>query len=270
MVLEEIWIYPIKSLAGISLKEAKLEVKGFQHDRRWMIVDEKGMFITQRTYHELAFLQVQFLEDYLKVFDKRSLGNFIDIPLGYAKGEYMEVTVWDDQVRAQIVDPEICKWFSEFLGFNCHLVIMPESSERKIPAKYAVKDEVVSFADGMPYLIAGLSSLADLNQKLTEEVPMNRFRPNLVFSGGEAFAEDNWNTIQIGQAIFKVTKPCARCVFVNVNQETAKVSKEPLRTLSTYRNQNGKVMFGQNMIVLSGTKVKVGDVIKMLLNKVDN
>jgi len=264
MVLEQIWIYPIKSLAGISLKESKLEVKGLQYDRRWMIVDKDGVFITQRTHHQLAFLQVEILDSFLKVKDRREPEDFCLIPLNSKNGESIRVEVWDDIVDAEIVDTSISEWFSKFLGFSCHLVFMPEYSQRRIPEKYAVNQESISFADGMPYLIAGMSSLDDLNQKLESPVGMNRFRPNFIFSGAKAFEEDTWKKVQIGGAILQVTKPCARCVFVNVDQVTAEVSKEPLKTLSTFRNWNGKVMFGQNMILLSGSHVTVGDAIQVL------
>jgi uncharacterized protein len=264
MILEQIWIYPIKSLAGISLKEAMLEERGLQYDRRWMLVDENGVFITQRKNHELAFLQVEWQGDFFQVFDRRFPMDVCNVPLAESSGISKRVVVWDDEVDAEIVNIETSKWFSNFLGKSCDLVFMPENSERRIPQKYAVNNENVSFADGMPYLIAGLGSLEELNQRLENPVPMNRFRPNFIFSGGSAFEEDSWRRIKIGEALFQVTKPCARCVFINVDQETVKVSQEPLRTLNLYRNFNGKVMFGQNMISLAGELVKVGDPLEVL------
>jgi uncharacterized protein len=259
MILEEIWIYPIKSLPGISLNNAKLATKGFQWDRRWMLVDENGLFITQRKQHELALLKVEWTNDGFKIDDRRAPHRSCFLPIHEVKGANIQVTVWDDEVEAQIVDPLISEWFSQFLGFPCHLVKMDEKAARKISSKYAVNEETVSFADAMPYLIAGQSALQYLNEKLEVPVTMQRFRPNLIFSGGDAFAEDLWETIQIGKAHFKVTKPCARCVLVNVDPNTAEVAQEPLKTLNTFRNFNGKVMFGQNLIWISGDEVKVGD-----------
>src|SRR5690606_28095292 len=130
--------------------------------------------------------------------------------------------------------------------------------ERPVDKKYAVNQETVSFADAMPYLIIGQRSLDDLNDKLQEPLPMNRFRPNLVFSGGEAFAEDSWERVRIGECTFKVTKPCARCVLTTVDQETGNTGKEPLKTLATYRSVDKKVLFGQNMIALTTGTVKIG------------
>jgi uncharacterized protein len=138
---------------------------------------------------------------------------------------------------------------------------MPISSDRRVSPKYAVNNESVSFADGMPYLVIGQASLDELNTRLEIPVPMDRFRPNLVFTGGKAFEEDDWDKVKIGNSLFKVTKPCARCVMTTVDQNTGKKSKEPLKTLSTYRNVNGKVMFGQNMLLLEGEKISVGDLV---------
>ena len=136
---------------------------------------------------------------------------------------------------------------------------MPPSTKRKLKPKYAVNGESVSFADGMPFLLIGQASLDDLNSRLDDPVSMNRFRPNLVFAGGSPFQEDEWDTIMIGNARFKITKPCARCVVTTVDQQTGQKSKEPLATLATFRNVDGKVMFGQNMLLLGGDRVQIGD-----------
>lgn len=163
---------------------------------------------------------------------------------------------------ARLVSDEVSCWFSDFLGMELDLVVMPESSERKMDSRYAVQKESVSFADGMPYVLIGQSSLDDLNQRLNEPVGMDRFRPNLVFSGGEAYAEDQFKQLQIGEVGFQVVKPCARCVLITVNQQTAEKGKEPLATLATYRTVNNKVYFGQNAVSLTPGIVRVGDPIQ--------
>jgi uncharacterized protein YcbX len=142
------------------------------------------------------------------------------------------------------------------------LVVMPESSHRKMDPRYAVQEESVSFADGMPYVMIGQSSLDELNQRLEVPVSMDRFRPNLVFSGGEAYAEDQFKQLQIGEVEFQVVKPCARCVMITVNQQTGEKGKEPLATLVTYRTVNNKVYFGQNAVALAPGMVRVGDLIQ--------
>lgn len=259
MHLSSIYIYPIKSLGGISLSEVFLEERGIQYDRRWMLVDKKGLFLSQRNLPKMALLQVNLTAEGLLITDKKNSEISISISFEPKSSLRKSVTIWEDTVEAQLVDDKVSRWFSERLGLPCDLVIMPDSTQRKLKEKYAVNDESVSFADGMPYLLIGQSSLDDLNKKLEKPVPMDRFRPNFVFEGREAFIEDSWKEIQIGDAVFKITKPCARCVMTTVDQDDASKSKEPLRTLASYRTVNGNVMFGQNMLLLSGQKVKIGD-----------
>ncbi|MFN3999638.1 MOSC domain-containing protein [Algoriphagus sp.] len=261
LVVQDIFIYPIKSLGGIRLSEAMVEEKGLQYDRRWMLVDNSGRFVSQREHSSLALLAVKLEKTGLLVFHKSEKEKSIKIPFDSATGPEILVTIWDDRVLAKVVHPEISSWFSEILDFQVHLVIMPETSHRKVDLRYAVKGESVSFADGMPYLIIGQESLNDLNSRLEIPVPMNRFRPNIVFSGGTAFMEDSLRKIKIGDLQFQIVKPCARCVMTTVNQETAEKGKEPLKTLSSYRTINNKVYFGQNVVALQLGKIKIGDVI---------
>jgi uncharacterized protein YcbX len=262
--VQDIFIYPIKSLGGIRLSEALVKEKGFQHDRRWMLVDEQGLFISQRDHPQLALLSVELCENDLTVFVRTEKTNSIKIPLELANGPEILVTIWDDQVLAKVVDPEIGRWFSDYLGIEVNLVVMPESSHRKVDQRYAVNGESVSFADGMPYLLIGQESLNDLNSRLERPVPMDRFRPNIVFSGGSPFLEDSLREIKIGEVEFQIVKPCARCIMTTVDQETGKKGKEPLKTLSGYRTLNSKVYFGQNVVALRTGKVKIGDPIQPL------
>lgn len=261
LVVQDIFIYPIKSLGGIRLSEAIVEEKGFRHDRRWMLVDEAGTFITQRDHPLLALLGVELGESELKVFQKKEHNQILSIPFDLATGPEVMVTVWDDQVLAKTVHPDLDQWFSDFLGFKASLVAMPESSHRKVDHRYMVNGESVSFADGMPYLLIGQESLNDLNSRLDTPVPMNRFRPNIVFSGGTPFLEDSLRKIKIGELEFQIVKPCARCVMTTIDQESGVKGKEPLKTLSSYRTLNNKVYFGQNAVALQSGKISVGDLI---------
>ncbi|MEX2591603.1 MAG: MOSC N-terminal beta barrel domain-containing protein [Anditalea sp.] len=262
MQLQDIHIYPIKSLGGVRVSEAQVEIRGFQFDRRWMLVDENGRFLSQRTLHELALLQVIIESQGLKIMHKQQPELLHWIPFEPQTNNFIPVTVWDDTVIGQLVSPESNDWFSRALGIPCRLVRMPLSTKRHIEEKHAVNQETVSFADAMPFLIIGQKSLDDLNGKLIVPVPMNRFRPNLVFSGGEAFEEDKWEKVKIGECLFKITKPCGRCVVTTVDQETAITGKDPLKTLAQYRTVGKKVLFGQNMIALTTGTVKVGDVVQ--------
>ena len=183
LVLQEIYLYPIKSLGGISVSQALVEERGFRYDRRWMLVDKKGDFVTQRTYPQLAFLQVALGDTQLEVYSKIDPSQRIAFDLDLISPQELSVQIWGDEVLARLVSDEVSRWFSDFLGMELDLVVMPESSERKMDPRYAVHEESLSFADGMPYVLIGQSSLDDLNQRLNEPVRMDRFRPNLVFSG---------------------------------------------------------------------------------------
>jgi uncharacterized protein YcbX len=264
LVLQEIYLYPIKSLGGISVSQALVEERGFRYDRRWMLVDKKGDFVTQRIHPQLALLQVALSETQLEVFSKRDPSRKISFDLELNSGEEMQVKVWGDAVAALQVAPEVSAWFSNFLGMNVDLVLMPESSHRKMDPRYAVQEESVSFADGMPYVMIGQASLDELNGRLADPVGMDRFRPNLVFSGGEAYAEDQFKQLQIGEVEFQVVKPCARCVMITVNQQTGEKGKEPLATLATYRTVNNKVYFGQNAVALAPGMVRLGDLLQQV------
>ncbi|MES2829993.1 MAG: MOSC N-terminal beta barrel domain-containing protein [Bacteroidota bacterium] len=261
--LTEINIYPIKSLGGISLQEALVEERGLQYDRRWMLIDEDNVFITQRTYHELALLQVSMIGDQVSITHKLDPQQQISFPVTAQIGEPKTVTVWDDVTSGVEVDKEVSSWFSNFLKMKVKLVKMPSNENRLVETKYASNNEVVSFADGYPNLIIGEASLNGLNEKLTDPVLMDRFRPNFVFSGGEPHIEDSFSTFQISDTLFTAVKPCARCVLTTVDQQTGIKGQEPLRTLAGYRTIDKKVMFGQNLIHEGAGMVRIGDELKI-------
>jgi uncharacterized protein YcbX len=264
LFVQNLYLYPIKSLGGIAVREASVEERGFQYDRRWMLVDQAGEFLTQRQHPQLALLQVALGESELTVFSKLDPAQQISFGLDLNSGQELEVKVWGDEVVALQVAPKVSAWFADFLGMSVELVRMPETSHRKLDPRYAVREESVSFADGMPYVIIGQASLDELNGRLADPVGMDRFRPNLVFSGGDAYAEDQFKRLQIGEVEFQVVKPCARCVMITVDQEKGTKGKEPLATLATYRSQGAKVYFGQNAVALTQGIVRVGDPIQTL------
>ena len=264
LFVQNLYLYPIKSLGGISVQEAQVEERGFKYDRRWMLVDQSGEFLTQRQHPQLALLQVALGEAGMVVFSKVDPSRKISFDFEMNSGKELQVSVWGDVLTALQVSPEVSAWFSDFLAMNVDLVRMPESSHRKLDPRYAVQEESVSFADGMPYVMIGQASLDELNGRLADPVGMDRFRPNLVFSGGEAYAEDQFKQLQIGEVEFQVVKPCARCVMITVDQEKGTKGKEPLATLATYRSQGAKVYFGQNAVALTQGIVRVGDPIQQL------
>lgn len=263
--LSEICIYPVKSLAGISVNSAEVTDRGLKHDRRWMLVDNNNKFFTQRLIKAMALLQTDFIAESLIVFNKTKPDERIEIPFILRNNQIEKAVVWDDTVDVIPQGKEINDWFSEQLKFDCKLVYMPDETERKVDTNYAKNNEVTSFSDGYPFLIIGQESLNLLNSKLETPVPMNRFRPNFVFTGGKPHDEDTWKEFKINNIIFKPVKPCARCVITTVNQDTAEQSTEPLKTLSTYRRtDNNKVLFGMNLLHEGRGVVSVGDELDIL------
>jgi len=249
----------------LRLNEAVAERRGLQHDRRWMLVDESGQFLTQRELPEMALLQPSVGPDNLTVRHSRFPNQAVEIPLDITglSPEKTSAKVWSNSVSALIMPSGINQWFSEVLRAPVRLVYMPDTSRRRADGRYAPAGQLVSFADGFPYLIIGAAALNELNRQLTEPVPMNRFRPNIVFTGGNSHDEDRWSDLHIGNQPFRCVKPCARCVMVTTDQATAQKSAEPLKTLSQYRRRGNKVLFGQNMI-WTGTEpacMREGDIL---------
>jgi uncharacterized protein YcbX len=259
MTLSEIWIYPVKSLSGIRLTEAQVEEKGLKYDRRWMIADLNGRFITQREFPAMAMLAVAIQENGLLISSRLESGNAVLVPFEPVTANPVAVTIWDDAVEALTVSEEADAWLSAELAMPVQLVVMPESTERKADPRYARNNENVSFADGFPFLLISQASLDHLNEQLEEPVTMLRFRPNFVVTGTAPHAEDDWKSIQIGTLSFDLVKPCARCVLTTIDPETAVKGKEPLKTLATYRKAGNKILFGQNIVAKQSGLVKQGD-----------
>jgi uncharacterized protein len=262
--VNQLFIYPIKSLGGIAKQAVEITSTGFKHDRRWMLVDENNMFLTQRSHPQMAFLQVGEKADGIFVFHKLHPLQSIIIPFKTEYNKKVMVTVWDDVCAALEAEEEINDWFSDMLQINCKLVYMPDSTKRIVDKKYAGNNEITSFSDGYPILMIGQSTLDNLNEKLNEPLPMNRFRPNIVFTGGHAHIEDEMAAFTIDELSFLGVKPCARCVMTTINQQTAAAGKEPLKTLSSYRMKNNKIYFGQNVLQQQNGNIKTGDEIKIV------
>lgn len=257
----EINIYPIKSTRRISLNESTVLKRGLAWDRRWMLVDTDGNFITARKYPQLATVATQLSGDTLNVTarDMPALVISLDPP---DHGDTRQVAIWKDRCTALHYGPESERWFSEFLGVGCQLVRMRSSDVRPVDPGYGMQGDEVSFADGFPLLLISEASLADLNDRLERPVSMRRFRPNIVVGGCEAFAEDRWRRLRIGDLEFDGVKACSRCVFTTIDPDTGEKDpeREPLQTLSTYRKrEEGGIYFGQNLIPRSAGTIHVGD-----------
>ena len=255
--VSQLFIYPIKSLGGIELSEAFVTERGFQYDRRWMLVNQEGEFMTQRAIPEMALFQTAVFSDHLAVTHKKK-NLSINIPF-LPSEQTMMVQVWSDRCRARIVSTEVSEWFSDLLSIKCNLVFMPETTRRRVDGRYARDKEITSFSDAYPFLLVGQSSLDDLNSRLKEAVPMNRFRPNIVVKNSASFEEDEWAHFSISSVDFWGVKLCARCVITTIDQEKAKKNKEPLKTLATYRMRNRNIYFGQNLLHKGEGLIKIGD-----------
>lgn len=278
MHISEINIYPIKSLKGNSVNSATVEERGLQYDRRWMLTDADGKFFTQREFPRTALIEVGLEADSLTI-TADGFGR-LEISLLPKTDHTRQVTIWQSVCRGEVYPAVTNEWFSDVLETNCQLVYMPDDSRRSVNPRFDRGQNIVSFADGYPLMVIGEASLDNLNSRLDADLPMNRFRPNLVVSGGEAFAEDGWERIRINDSIFRATKPCERCVITTVDQAKGGFDgKEPLRTLASYRMAKNvipdtyetlgvgatAVLFGQNLIAETpGGTIRTGDVVEIV------
>lgn len=262
MRLSGLFIYPIKSARGIALSEARLTPRGLAHDRRFMIVDQDGLFVTQREVPLMARLATSIEGDQLRVgFSDQSLL----VALSPHEGDLVQVKVWRDSVQALDCGASAAAFVSAALRRSVRLVYMPDDSPRQVQLEYAEPGDSVSFADGFPYLLTNQGSLDELNTRLGEPVPMGRFRPNIVLEGAPAYAEDSWSRLLIAGIAFEVRKPCTRCVIITTDQLSGeRAGKEPLKTLASYHTWHGKSTFGQNLLCRDEGTLRVGDPITVM------
>jgi len=261
--ISSLFIYPIKSLGGISLDSSFVNPKGLEHDRAWMLVDEAGRFLTQREHRRMALLHTSLETQGFCITDKIS-GSTISIPKKLETGERIMVTVWDDQCPALVADNSINQWFSERLEHKCRLVFMPEDSIRQVDPEHCRQVEHTRFTDGYPILLVSASAMTELNEKTGLNQDIRQFRPNIVVEETAAHAEDGWSEIKLGSIQFYIAKACERCVVTTIDPETSEAGPEPLRSLASYRKKNKKIYFGQNMIALGEGTIAIGDRLEIL------
>jgi uncharacterized protein YcbX len=246
-----LYVYPVKACRGLAVSHARVTDRGLEHDRRWMVVDAQGSFVSQRERSELALVNVAFAEAgyLLDAPGKRQLS----LPTTLASGERVAASVWGSNVWGH-AHAEAGRWFSELLAEECRVLYMPEASRRPVSNQSAL----VSFADGYPLLLISEASLEELNRRSSEPMSMARFRPNLVVSGGPPHFEDSLEHFVVGSVRFAAPKLCDRCVVTTIDPETGLAGREPLRTLSTYRRWDGKVWFGTNLIAENEGVLELG------------
>lgn len=262
ITVSEIHIYPVKSLRGFSVASANITTRGLEYDRRFMVVDSMGEFLTIRERPAMATVKTAINGD------KLILSNIFDdsvvVPLTPLPGALKQVRVWSSTVEAHEVSLEANAMLSESLDTDARLVYMPDSSERTLSPTHGRPGEIVSFADGYPVLIANEASLAELNSRAAARganpVPMNRFRANVIVTGAPAFAEDALGTVHIGNTHFRAVKPCTRCQVTTTDQITGEVlGPEPLATLTTFRDSPDGVRFGTNLVPIGAGTLRLGD-----------
>ena len=265
--ISQLFIYPIKSLGGIELSAAQLTDRGFQYDRRWMLVDANNGFLTQREYPVMSLLQTAIENNELIIYHKNDSADKVSVPLHPLPKQTNKVKVWDDECDAQYVSESADEWFSKKLLIPCRLVYMPDTEKRKVDEHYAQHNEITGFSDGYPLLMIGQASLDDLNSRLAEPLPMNRFRPNIVFTGGGPYDEDIMEHIVVNEIDLYGVKLCSRCTVTTIDQVNALKTKEPLKTFAQYRSMDSKVYFGQNILFKQKGTIQVGDAIRVIKTK---
>jgi uncharacterized protein YcbX len=258
--LSALYRYPLKSAKGEVLQQAHLDKLGLAGDRRWMLVDEaSGRFLTQRAV--AAMSQLSALWNATGGLTLAAPGHSpIEVALPVDDAQLRGVTIWRDTLRVPDAGDAAAAWVSAFIGKPTRLVQVPEALARTTQAGYGKDDDKVAFADGFPLLLIGQASLDDLVQRVGRPLEMLRFRPNLVIEGSEAFAEDSWKRIRIGDVEFRVVKPCSRCILTTIDPQTGERSadREPLATLQKYRTQDDGAMFGQNLVNDGDGRLEVG------------
>ena len=276
MELTGIFLYPVKSLRGLAVPSAEVDALGLAGDRRFMVVNAAGMFLTQRALPRMALIASAVTDPSLIL--RAAGGGEVRVPRSPdASAPLRTVGVWRDaELQAEDCGEEAARWLTAFLGTVCRLVRIGAAFTRPIPPRklpgLGGTPRFVSFADTYPFLVIGEATLGELNDRLVAQggaaLPMDRFRPNLVVRGGAPFAEDDWDRLRIGPVTLSGGELCSRCVITTTDQETAERSPEPLRTLASYRRDRAepaKINFGRNFAHEADTGVlRVGGTVEIL------
>ncbi|MCB9762968.1 MAG: MOSC domain-containing protein [Alphaproteobacteria bacterium] len=258
VVVSALNLYPVKSLAGVAVPRVALDATGPAGDRRWMIVDEGGRFLTQRELPGMARFTPGLTPGGLRI--QAPDGDTLAVPVPPPDAPRAEVTVWKSALSAACAPEAAHAWLSERLGRAARLVYMDAACVRPVNPKRGQPGDVVSFADGYPLLLTAEASLAWLNVRLDAPVPMTRFRPNVTITGAAPFAEEGWRAFRIGEILFEITHPCERCSIVNVDPDLGvRAGPQPLKALAKHHRVDGKVCFGVNVIHRGRGAIAVGD-----------
>ncbi|MFF7790811.1 MOSC N-terminal beta barrel domain-containing protein [Streptomyces sp. NPDC007991] len=269
--LHSIHVHPVKAVRGLAPREAVVEPWGLAGDRRWVLIDDGGKVVTQRGLPRLALAAAELLPDGGVRLSAPGMEP-LTVPVPRSSGT-VPVELFRDKADAVPAEDEAAHaWWSACLGIGVRLAYMDDPATRRpVDPEYARPGETVSFADGFPLLLTTTASLAALNSLIARgdhadegPLPMNRFRPSVVVAGTEAWAEDDWTRLAIGDVSFRVAKPCGRCVVTTTDQGTGERGREPLHSLGRHRRLGGKLVFGQNLVPLSQGTIRVGDPVRIL------
>lgn len=256
LTVSDLVIYPLKSARGVHLDSMQLSELGPNHDRRWMVVDSEANCVTQRKTPKMCLIETAIsdgsLELSLEGGDQR-----YTVPAG--GHEIRQSSVWGTDVQGEDCGDEAADWISAFLNKPCRIIHMPSTYTRLVDPNYATQQERVGFADGFPLLITTRSSLADFNRKLGSEIGMERFRPNIVIDGNQAWAEDNWKTLTINGINLSMAKPCSRCIMPSIDPQTAQKQMQINQALQAYRRRERETYFGQNALYDRMGEIQIGD-----------
>ena len=249
----ELRIYPVKSMRGAAHERVHVTATGFEWDRQWMVVDAKGTFLTQRTHPQLARVVPEVQGQALRLEAPGLAG--LSVPAA-AQGAPVPVRVWNDACVGLDQGDVAAAWVSGAIGQSVRLIRVSPEMGRVADAKWAgTAPAPLNFPDGYPVLIANQASLDDLNTRLPQPIPMERFRPNIVIEGLEPWAEDRIDTLTVGQVTLLLVKPCTRCTIPSIDQTTGEPGTDPTPALKKFRHSRELhgVMFGENAVILAGT-----------------
>ncbi|MGB1061226.1 MAG: MOSC domain-containing protein [Ketobacter sp.] len=263
MHVASLYIHPVKSLGGLPVAVSAIDRFGLRWDRRWMVVDEAGKFLTQRQLPAMALIRVSLDQGRVTLTAAQGEPMVFEV-VDFVESPLIRVQVWRDQCEARLGSEAINVWLSRVLGRDCRLVFMDDHCRRPVDEHYAGPGHTVSFADGYPLLLTQQSSLDELNSHMSLNIGMERFRPNVVVTGGAPWAEDQWRVLRVGSMVFDVVKPCSRCAIPTINPVDASRQPEVFRTLKQYRARDGEVFFGQNMVPRSAGTIRVDDPVEVL------
>lgn len=268
MHLSSLHLYPLKSAAGLAVETLDIVPRGPRHDRRWLVLDTDGRFVTARQISRMVLIRAGTAGGGLRL-SAPGLPDF-DVAAPQPNASRLRVSIWKDTVDAAVVDPAADAWLSVFLQQPVRLVYMDDDARRAVDPVYAQPGDEVSFADGYPLLVISLSALDGLNTRLAdigrEPVSMSQFRPNLVVADAAAHAEDDWKRVRIGALEFDAVKVCTRCVFTTVDPVSGmrREDGEPLNILKDYRRTPAGITFGMNLIPRGVGTLCVGDAVETL------